>query len=186
MNLPRFIPYNRDAAVAYAHQWAYRRNPAYYDYEKLGGDCTNFASQCLYAGSGVMNFTPTYGWYYRDANNKSPAWTGVEYFHNFMVRNQVNPGPFGEVSDMNRVDLGDFVQLRFSGRETYSHTPIIVSIGEPRNLSTILVAAHSYDADYRPLNSYQIEAMRFIHILGVYPPNVQTFFPRTQNPAPMP
>jgi hypothetical protein len=36
--------YDRSAAVAYAHKWAYSRNPAYYNYDKLGGDCTNFAS----------------------------------------------------------------------------------------------------------------------------------------------
>ena len=56
--------YDRNAVVLYAHQWAYGRNPAFYDYEHLGGDCTNFASQCVFAGSGVMNFTPTFGWYY--------------------------------------------------------------------------------------------------------------------------
>ena len=26
-------PYDRRAAVAYAHSWAYGRNPAFYDYE---------------------------------------------------------------------------------------------------------------------------------------------------------
>ena len=74
------IPYDRKAALRYAHKWAFGRNPAYYDYEELGGDCTNFASQCLYAGTGVMNFTPDLGWYYIDANRKAPAWTGVPYF----------------------------------------------------------------------------------------------------------
>ena len=78
-----FQDYNRAAAVAYAHAWAYRRNPRYYNYEELGGDCTNFASQCLYAGSGIMNFTPTWGWYYLDADRKAPAWTGVQYLWNF-------------------------------------------------------------------------------------------------------
>lgn len=34
--------YDRNAVVLYAHQWAYGRNPAFYDYEHLGGDCTNF------------------------------------------------------------------------------------------------------------------------------------------------
>lgn len=171
--LPHTILYNRAAAIAYAHQWAYGRNPAYYDYEKIGGDCTNFASQCLYAGTGVMNYTPVYGWFYVNANHKAPAWTGVEYFHNFIVRGKVNPGPFGVVTDINGVEPGDFVQLRFQGREGYSHTPIIVAIGEPRSLDTILVAAHSYDADYRPLSTYQIQSLRFLHILGAYPPNIR-------------
>ena len=89
------IPYDRQAAVDYAHQWAYSRNPNYYDYEEIGGDCTNFASQCLYAGTGVMNFDPVYGWFYRDANDKAPAWTGVEYFFNFITRSESSPGPFG-------------------------------------------------------------------------------------------
>ena len=60
----QLLPYNRRAAVAYAHKWAYTRNPAFYDFSEIGGDCTNFASQCLYAGTGIMNFTPDFGWYY--------------------------------------------------------------------------------------------------------------------------
>jgi AraC family cel operon transcriptional repressor len=47
--------YDRESAVMYAHEWAYRRNPRFYDFEKIGGDCTNFISQCIYAGCGIMN-----------------------------------------------------------------------------------------------------------------------------------
>ena len=50
-----FRPYDRLEAVSYAHRWAYGRNPAFYDYEEIGGDCTNYASQCIYVGTGVMN-----------------------------------------------------------------------------------------------------------------------------------
>ena len=59
----RIIPYDRQAAASYAKEWAFGRNPKYYNFNNLGGDCTNFASQCIYAGAGVMNFTPTFGWY---------------------------------------------------------------------------------------------------------------------------
>ena len=45
------LPYDRARAVRYAHRWAYGRNPRFYDYEELGGDCTNFASQCCPATS---------------------------------------------------------------------------------------------------------------------------------------
>ena len=85
-------PYNRLAAVAYAKRWAMARNPAFYDFSELGGDCTNFVSQCVYAGSLVMNFTPTFGWYYRSLQDRTPSWTGVDYFYNFMVNNE-GPGP---------------------------------------------------------------------------------------------
>lgn len=68
------IPYNRFAAVAYARTWATSRNPAYYNFEEIGGDCTNFASQCIYAGARIMNYTPTFGWYYRSSYDRSPSW----------------------------------------------------------------------------------------------------------------
>ena len=58
----QLLPYNRRAAVAYAHKWAYTRNPAFYDFSEIGGDCTNFASQCMYAGTGIMHVTPECGW----------------------------------------------------------------------------------------------------------------------------
>lgn len=43
----REIPYNRIAAVLYARRWGNARNPAYYNFDELGGDCTNFASQSM-------------------------------------------------------------------------------------------------------------------------------------------
>lgn len=58
------MEYDRTAAVEYAHNWAYLRNPAYGKFDEMGGDCTNFVSQCLYAGCGVMNEQPDTGWYY--------------------------------------------------------------------------------------------------------------------------
>lgn len=159
------VPYNRAAAVAYAHRWAYDRNPAFYDYDDLGGDCTNFTSQCIFAGSGVMNYTPVYGWYYIDANNKSPSWTGVPYLYNFMTANR-GLGPFAEQVGMQAVLPGDFLQLG-DGNGRFYHSPFIVSVSNPPSPATILVAAHTYDADNRPLNTYNYGQVRFVHILGV-------------------
>ena len=168
--MPRIIPYDRRAAVRYAHRWAFDRNPRYYDYENIGGDCTNFASQCLYAGTGVMNFTPDFGWYYVDANNKSPSWTGVEYFYNFMVRRQATPGPFGVQANMSMLLPGDFVQLKLTS-DRFSHTPIIVAINGLPTPDNILIAAHSFDSDYRPLSTYDFQELRFIHIVAAYSNN---------------
>lgn len=165
--MPIMIPYDRSAAIAYAHKWAYGRNPAYFDYEEIGGDCTNFASQCLYEGVGIMNFTPTFGWYYIDANRKAPAWSGVQYFYNFMTRKEISPGPFALQTGLNKVLPGDFVQLRFRG-DQFGHTPIIVEMGYPATLDNTLVAAHSYDADWRPISSYSFQEIRFLHIVGAW------------------
>lgn len=165
----QLYPYDREAAVLYAHQWAYGRNPRFYDYEHLGGDCTNFASQCLYAGSGIMNFTPTYGWYYIDANRKAPAWTGVPYLYNFLTRKNQAVGPLGEPCHLEDLLPGDIIQLSFKGTE-FQHSPIVVSVGQPATRENVLIAAHSYDADYRPLSTYEYRAIRMIHIAGVVRP----------------
>ena len=163
----RELPYNREKAVEYARVWAMKRNPAYLDYEKLGGDCTNFASQCLYAGTGVMNFTPIYGWYYLDPNDKAPAWTGVPYFRNFLVRTEPSPGPFAREVSLEEVEPGDFIQLRFD-KERFTHTPIVVEVGSPAAPDNILVAAHSDDTDFCPLDRYDCRTMRCLHVLGAW------------------
>ncbi len=159
------VPYDRAAAISYAHKWAYGRNPAYYDYEQIGGDCTNFASQCLYEGTGIMNYTPTYGWYYIDANQKAPAWTGVTFFYNFLTREILSQGPIAAQTQLNEILPGDFVQLQFQSNE-FGHTPIIVEVGSPPTFDNTLVAAHSVDSDYRPLSSYDFINIRFLHVLG--------------------
>lgn len=90
----RIIEYKRNKVVEYAKEWAFARNPKYYNYDSLGGDCTNFVSQCVYAGCGIMNFDKNNGWYYINANNKSPSWTGVDFFFNFIINNKL-VGPYG-------------------------------------------------------------------------------------------
>ena len=165
-----FSAYDRIAAVFYAHRWAYSRNPRFYDYEQLGGDCTNFASQCLYAGTGIMNDTQTFGWYYRNPNDKSPSWTGVAYFYNFLTENQVRIGPFGIETNTSGLEIGDFVQLEMTNDETFDHTVIVVERGVVPVPDNILVAAHSQDADFRPLSTYQFTQLRCLHILGAWHP----------------
>ena len=157
--------YNREAAVAYAHRWAFSRNPKFYDFENIGGDCTNFASQVLYAGGAVMNTTPTVGWYYFNLNNRAPAWTGVEYLHRFLVNNR-GIGPVAEEVDISLIKPGDIVQLSMDG-VTFTHSPVVVSVGTPPSASNILVAAHTFDTDNRPLNTYIHPYRRYLHITHV-------------------
>ena len=162
----REIEYNRNLAVSYARKWAFSRNPAYYDFDGIGGDCTNFASQCLYAGVDVMNYTPDLGWYYRSPTDRSAGWTGVEYFYNFLIANAqtgvgTGVGPFAKLVGISELQIGDFIQL---GRETgdFYHTLLVVGF----NGNIPLVATHSYDALNRTLTSYRFEKMRCLHILG--------------------
>lgn len=161
----KLSPYNRDAVVVYARQWALSRNPRYYDYDKLGGDCTNFVSQCILAGGGVMNHKPTFGWYYNSANNHSPSWTGVEYLYNFLIR-KTGVGPVGREVDMAEVQPGDISQFAGSSPR-FSHTQVITSVGGKPSLDSILICTHTYDSLDRALSTYEFIKIRFIHIEGV-------------------
>ena len=161
----RTVSYQRQKAVEYARKWALARNPAYYDFSDLGGDCTNFASQAVYAGSGVMNFTPVFGWFYRTANDRTPSWTGVEFFYNFFSGN-LSVGPFGRWADLSDIEPGDVIQLSFDG-EHFAHTPVVLSVGNPPEPENILLAAHTNDALDRPLSTYSYQRLRPIHMEGV-------------------
>ena len=156
----REIPYDRAAAVSYARRCALGRNPAYYNFEQIGGDCTNFASQCIYAGARTMNFTPVMGWYYRSSYDRTASWSGVDYLYNFLVNNR-SVGPYAHIVTLNEAQPGDIVQL---GTQTgaFYHSPVITSVSP-----MILVAAHTFDALDRPLSSYIYGTARFIHIDGV-------------------
>jgi hypothetical protein len=162
----RIAEYDRAAAVSYAHKWAFSRNPDYYDYEEIGGDCTNFSSQCIFAGAKIMNYSGTFGWYYSDANNKSPSWTGVQFLRNFLINNKSEPGPFAKEVTMEEIMPGDIIQLAFDGGP-FQHSPFVVKTGTVPRLSNILTASHTFNTDYKPIDTYDYSNIRFLHITGV-------------------
>ena len=153
--------YNRERAVEYARRWAFSRNPLFYNFTGIGGDCTNFVSQALLAGSCVMNYTPDIGWYYLSPQNRAAAWTGVEYFYNFITAND-GVGPFGRVISPDMSEVGDVIQLG-NNNDGFYHTLIIVGYDgdDP------LVAAQTNNALRRPLSSYEYDFSRFIKIDGI-------------------
>ena len=153
--------YRRDRAVLYARRYAFSQNPLFGDFRLLGGNCTNFVSQCLYAGCCRMNFRETFGWYYRSMQDRTPSWTGVEYFKNFLLENE-GVGPFGSLTDAGDVTEGDVIQI---GREDrgYYHAMLVVG----RRGGDLLVAAQTDDAYERALSTYTYDFARFLRVLGV-------------------
>lgn len=150
---------NIAAEIEYAKKWAYLRNPAYYNFDNVGGDCTNFISQCLYAGGAVMNYTRDTGWYYISADNRAAAWTSVEYLHKFLVTNK-GVGPFGEGILLREVQKGDIIQLGSEG--SFYHSLLVIDVRE----GIPYVAAHMNNAYNVPLSAYSYERTRCIHIIG--------------------
>ncbi len=156
----KIFDYDRRRVYEYALRWAYRRNPLFYDFTELGGDCTGFVSQCILAGCCTMNFTADYGWYYISADERAAAWTGVEFLYSFLTDN-VGVGPFGKEVSLREVHTGDVLQLADEEGDYY-HTLAVIG----RDAGELLVAAHSVDAFARPLSSYNYAAVRAVHIDG--------------------
>lgn len=150
--------------VEYAKKWAYGRNSKYYNFDSVGGDCTNFISQCIYAGSGIMNYNK-YGWYYKNGNDKSPSWSGVEYLYKFLTQNN-GVGPYGEDVSVESLQKGDIVQLSFDGK-VFTHSLIIIETDMNNNINKTLIATHTQDAYGRSIGSYNFNAIRYIHIKGI-------------------
>lgn len=156
--------YDRKRAVGYAHLWAFERNPAWGVFDEMGGDCTNFVSQCLYAGCGQMNFTPVHGWYYEALSRRAPAWTGVAELYRFLTHNQ-GPGPFGESRPLAFTQPGDAVFLALE-KNRLSHAGLVVSAGPAPTPENVRIAAHTRDSDNRPLASYPYQRLILVHIAG--------------------
>ncbi len=185
--------YLRERAVMYARKYAFMRNPLFYSFAGIGGNCTNFVSQCVLAGSCVMNFTAVYGWYYLSTTRRSASWTGVEYFYNFMTQN-TDVGPFGEEVSIENAEIGDVIQLANEAGDFY-HTLIISKIDES---GEIYICANSNDALDKPLSEYNYFSLRVIHILGVrydtrfiidcfeslYSPPIDPIMPPSEEEAP--
>ena len=154
--------YDRNSALAYAKKWALARNPKYYNFDPVGGDCTNFVSQCLFAGSKKMNY---YGWHYNNGYDKSPFWSGVEFLYNFLIKNN-GYGPRGIVTTSDIIKFGDIAQLSFDGNH-FEHNLFIVDVGTDNSLNNISVATHTFDTFGKAISDYNFAKIRFVHIKDV-------------------
>ena len=162
------IPYDRRRAVEYARRWALSRNPLFVDFTGQGGNCTNFVSQCIFAGAPVMNYTETFGWYYVSPTDRAPAWSGVDELYGFLTgapdfaSQNGGYGPYATDAKISKtIDVGDVIQLADENGEFY-HTLIISAFTD----NDILVCAQSNDALDRPLSSYNYSSLRALHIEG--------------------
>ena len=157
--------YNRQKAVEYAFEWWNKRNPNFYDFDDLGGDCTNFVSQCLYFGGIEMNYSQQ-GWFYINLNNRAPSWTGVEDFFYFATTNNMLTGVKAKLCDIENMQIGDIVQLKLNGEDRFHHSLIVTKIDFPITPANLYLTSHTYDAINRPLENYFVENVRYLKVLN--------------------
>lgn len=151
--------YNRLNAVRYAKQYALSPNPRFYHFKDLGGDCTNFISQCLLAGGCAMIYDKAKGWFYNSISDRSYSWTGVAFLQQFLLSPTVG-GPKAKICNLQDLEVGDIIQLRQNDTH-FNHTLFISNIVKDE----IYVCAHSDDSLDRKLSTYSYKQLLPLHII---------------------
>ncbi|WP_163859900.1 amidase domain-containing protein [Paenibacillus elgii] len=122
-------PYNRLEAARYADEWWDKANPAYLAFEV---NCSNYVSQCIFAGGAPMNYTGKRdsGWWYKGRGGGqehwSFSWAVAEslQFHLLTSRRGLRAQ---EVANPQQLDLGDVISYDWDGDGRYQHTTIVTA-----------------------------------------------------------
>ena len=165
--------YNREKAVAYAEQYCHERNPLWYNFTDEGGNCQNYASQCLLEGGIEMDYYGEEQWkcYVEDpdyepeineeetAYGRTRSWVNVGYFYNYAKWNEDR----GLVADVNAnlyyAQPGDIILV---GNEGPAHTVIVSKVVNGH----ILVDSNSIDMKDYPIEAYTYTGIMLVKILG--------------------
>ncbi len=174
--LPQFkhqrsaIPYRRDLAAAYADRWWNEGNPAY---ELFEVNCTNYVSQCIFAGNAPMNYTGKRGsgWWYKGRNKGSEWWSYSWAVSNAMTNflsSYKSAGLRAELADSaDQLQLGDVITYDWNGDGRFQHSTIVTafdSFGMPLVNANTVASRHRY-WDYRDSYAWTEQTKyRFFHI----------------------
>ncbi|MDD3225021.1 MAG: amidase domain-containing protein [Clostridium sp.] len=123
--------YSREKAVNYALTYAENPNSAfkYFDtYNTVGGNCTNFVSQCLLAGGAPMIFSGENQWWYKTSRS-SISWSVASslYWHLAKSYSKKSYGVKGEeMESVSDLDIGDVI-FYVNSKNQIQHSAIITS-----------------------------------------------------------
>lgn len=110
---------DRYCGAAADEEYGFNYNKKYRNYNPLGGDCANFASQILYEGG---KFRQTYTWKYDKGG--STAWVNAQSFKNYMLySNRASKIAYGTYEQVYKSSFkllpGDFVAYVKKGKVTH-------------------------------------------------------------------
>jgi len=119
-----FYQYDRAQAVRYAEMWWNRHNPAFPSFDV---DCTNFVSQCLYAGGAPMTGYPNRarGWWCQN-NSWSYSWAVAHSLRWYLSGARIGLQAV-EVAEPEQLMAGDVICYDFQGDGRFDHTTIVVA-----------------------------------------------------------
>lgn len=161
----RFV-YDRHRVRQYANLYWDKANPEYMHFDD---DCTNYVSQCIFAGGAPMNYTGrrNAGWWYKkDIPNDrwSFSWTVSHSLCWYLSSGGLHAE---EVKSPTQLDVGDVIIYDFEGDSRYNHSTIVTAhdaSGMP------LVNAHTVNSkqrywDYQDSYAWTKRTVyRFFHI----------------------
>lgn len=110
---------DRYCGAASCEEFGYSYNKKYRDYNPLGGDCANFASQILFEGG---KFKKTGAWNY--IKDGSRSWVNAQAFKDFMINSGrasvIARGTYNQVFKASfKLIPGDFVAYEKKGKVTH-------------------------------------------------------------------
>ena len=162
--------------MEYAENWYSKRNPDYLQYDLYGGNCQNFASQCIHAGGMDMDIKGTYTcqwkFYGKDLNyqqapaGRSYSWIGVDEFHTYAVYNRRDGLITQPDIALRYAQKGDVIQV--GAYNKWHHSLVVTDIvaDTDGNQTDILLASITADRWNYPLSAYIYTYPRLIHIEG--------------------
>ena len=134
---------NLAAARDYAERYAVHPNSKY-GYETtwlgIGADCTNFASQILYAGGVAMDtsYNTNEGWWWRATNQRSVSWIQAATFARYMGSGYNTTSWSSLVSNAR---AGDFIGYDSGGDGEVDHIGFVHS----KTGNELYIAQHTND-----------------------------------------
>lgn len=142
--------YRRDLVAAYADRWWNEGNPAY---ELFEVNCTNYVSQCIFAGHAPMHYTGKRdsGWWYQGRGggreNWSYSWAVANALQSLLASGR-NSGMRGTmVESADQLQLGDVILYDWNGDYRYQHSTIVTAFdvdGMPLVNANTVASRHRY------------------------------------------
>lgn len=163
----KFKKYDREVAATYARKYAKTPNKDYPFYGKpdYKGDCTNFTSQCLYAGGIVTDNVGKYQWY-----KLNSAWRGANKFYEYWNNNKGSGSTKGlkaSKSTFKDIRLADLIEKK--PKNAVTHTVIVTGykvdswgFKDPWKYKyDVLICQHSDDKKSGMLKDYPLSAKKW-------------------------
>lgn len=152
-----FYGYNISKAVSYALKYALDVNPKFGNYEKWGGDCTNYISQCLYAGEipfDAEGMDVRYHWYWYSETKRTPSWTAANslkfYMENNNSKERSSLGLRAQPTSLYDLLRGDVIQLIGEDSQAYHSMICTGYVVQNGRVVDYLISQHSaYNIDNR-------------------------------------